>query len=48
MQVFSFCYWLVWPFRERNEVKTYNCIVFTDFKTRKIILFSKSQPGVYS
>ena len=35
MQVFSFC-WLVLPFRERNNfirsIKTYNCIVFTDFQ----------------
>ena len=46
MHVFSF-YWLVLPFRERNtsctaytvELKTYNCIVFTDFQHTKLYPF---------
>ena len=37
-QVFSFC-WLVLPFRERNKLKTYNCIVFTYFNHTKLSPF---------
>ena len=46
-----FVCWLVSPFRERNnfiQVKTYHCIVFTDFQFAKIIFFSQFQPQVYS
>ena len=43
VQVFSFC-WLVLPFRERNKLKTYNCIVFTYFNHTKLSPFLKSQP----
>ena len=30
------------------QLKTYNCIVFTNFQHTKMIFFSKSQPRVYS
>ena len=49
MQVFSCCFGVVLPFRERDQLKRYICTIFTDFqqtKHAKTIYFSKSQPGV--
>ena len=40
----SFC-WQVLPFRERNKLKTYNCIVFTVFEHTKLYLFQNLSLG---
>ena len=41
---FSFC-WLVLPFRERNKLKTYNCIGFTDIQQTKLYPFQNLSLG---
>ena len=44
MHVFSF-FWLVLPFREKNKLKTYSCIVFTDLQHTKLYLFQNLSLG---